>query len=526
VEHLLSEVAFYVPVGNWARLEMEVRGNSLRAFADRGNVSAEVVAVDNTYVDGGVIFGANNTEGGQTPRTYMDNILVQTTIPPIADANGPYTANEGTPILFDASGSSDPDGDLLQYRWDFESDGEWDTSWSSDSTASYTWSDDWNGEATVEVSDSESPEEDATTSTDVAGVTVNNVAPVVDPITAPVDPVQLGTGITVSADFTDPGTDYTHTAVWNWGDGTPATTINMELGYRSVDGVHTYEAAGVYTVTLTVTDDDGGSGDSTFRYVVVYDSEGGFVTGGGWIDSPEGAYAADPSLTGKANFGFVSKYKKGATTPEGNTEFVLRVADLNFHSASYDWLVIARHKAMYKGVGAINGEGNYGFMLSAIDEALTPSTDADLFRIKIWDKDNGDAVVYDNLMDADDDADPTTEIGGGSIVIHRSGPAAPELLPDNISAMLPFPQPANPEVWIPYQLGSDSQVTIRIYDMRGRLVRTLDLGHKPMGFYTTRDKAAHWNGRNEVGEQIASGIYFYNIQAGDFAATRKMVVKK
>jgi len=74
---------------------------------------------------------------------------------------------------------------------------------------------------------------------------------------------------------------------------------------------------------------------------------------------------------------------------------------------------------MYKGVGTINGSGNYGFMLSAIDEKLTPSTDVDLFRIKIWDKDNGEAIVYDNQMDAPDDADPTTAIGGGSIVIHK-----------------------------------------------------------------------------------------------------------
>jgi hypothetical protein len=69
-------------------------------------------------------------------------------------------------------------------------------------------------------------------------------------------------------------------------------------------------------------------------------------------------------------------------------------------------------------VGTINGSGSYGFMLSAIDEALTPSTDVDLFRIKIWDRDS-EAVVYDNLMDAPDDADPTTAIGGGNIVIHN-----------------------------------------------------------------------------------------------------------
>ena len=74
--------------------------------------------------------------------------------------------------------------------------------------------------------------------------------------------------------------------------------------------------------------------------VVVYDPEGGFVTGGGWVDSPQGAYVPDPSLTGKATFGFVSKYKKGASVPTGQTEFQFKAGDLNFHSTSYDWPLV------------------------------------------------------------------------------------------------------------------------------------------------------------------------------------------
>jgi hypothetical protein len=80
---------------------------------------------------------------------------------------------------------------------------------------------------------------------------------------------------------------------------------------------------------------------------------------------------------------------------------------------------VAGHQAKYKGVGRVNGAPNYGFMLSAIDEALTPSTDVDLFRIKIWDEDDGDAVTYDNQIDDGDDADPSTAVQGGNIVIHK-----------------------------------------------------------------------------------------------------------
>jgi hypothetical protein len=176
---------------------------------------------------------------------------------------------------------------------------------------------------------------------------------------------------------------------------------------------------GVYSVEV-LSDKSGCPGASTEALLAVYDPNGGFVTGGGWINSPAGAYTLDLGLTGKATFGFVSKYKMGAATPTGETEFQFKVADLNFHSDTYDWLVIAGSKAMYKGTGTINGTGDYGFMLSAIDGKLTPSTDVDLFRIKIWDKDSADGVVYDNQTGADEDADPTTAIGGGSIVIHTS----------------------------------------------------------------------------------------------------------
>ena len=90
---------------------------------------------------------------------------------------------------------------------------------------------------------------------------------------------------------------------------------------------------------------------------------------------------------------------------------------MDFHSDDYEWLVVAGAKAMYKGTGTINGAGNYGFILSAIDEDLTPSTDVDLFRIKIWD--NNDVVIYDNQLGAPEDDDPTTAIGGGNIKIHK-----------------------------------------------------------------------------------------------------------
>ena len=257
-------------------------------------------------------------------------------------------------------------------------------------------------------------DDDGGVGTDTLAVTVNNVNPTVGKIISPIDPILVNTPITTSCTFTDAGTADTHTGIWDWGDDTSSSGSVSELdGAGTVTGEHVYTGAGIYRVNLTVTDNAGGSASAAAEnYVVVYDPQGGFVTGGGWINSPAGAYVPDNTLAGKATFGFVSKYEKGATVPTGKTEFQFKVADLNFHSESYDWLVVAGSQAKYKGTGTINGEGNYAFMLSAIDGT------ADKFRIKIWDKGN-DAVIYDNEIGTEEDSEPSTAIGGGSIVVHK-----------------------------------------------------------------------------------------------------------
>jgi len=192
------------------------------------------------------------------------------------------------------------------------------------------------------------------------------------------------------------------TYAWDFGDGTTGA---------GAQPTHSYAAAGIYDVCLTVNDGTVDS-DPACTLAVAYDPSGGFVTGGGWIDSPAGAYVPDASLAGKATFGFVSKYKKGASVPEGDTEFQFDVAGFSFHSETYEWLVISKTRttAQFKGSGTVNGlldpTGNaYKFMIWAGDGA------PDTFRIKIWWEDNGtEVVVYDNGA--------AQAIGGGSIVIH------------------------------------------------------------------------------------------------------------
>ncbi len=89
-----------------------------------------------------------------------------------------------------------------------------------------------------------------------------------------------------------------------------------------------------------------------------------------------------------------------------------------------------------------------------------------------------------------------------------------------------YPNPFNPETWVPYQLAKPADVTLRIYAADGKLVRTLALGHQAAGMYQNRNRAAHWDGKNEMGESVASGVYFYTLTAGNFSATRKMLIRK
>src|SRR5207249_6428505 len=100
-----------------------------------------------------------------------------------------------------------------------------------------------------------------------------------------------------------------------------ATLVGGVGGNWTCTASRTFTAAGVYEVKVTVKDANTGSTTVSFQYVVIYDAGAGFVTGGGWINSPQGAYAADQKLVGKANFGFVSKYKNGQSVPTGETEF-------------------------------------------------------------------------------------------------------------------------------------------------------------------------------------------------------------
>lgn len=250
-------------------------------------------------------------------------------------------------------------------------------------------------------------------------VAEENVAPAVTALSLPSDPITVESPVGITASFVDENPGDAHTATIDWGDGQSAPGLITEPGL--VSGSHSYAAPGVHIVTVTVSEqmDPGydlsgersSDAEATNSYVVVFDPSGGFVTGGGWIDSPEGAYPTDPTLAGKATFGFVSKYKKGTTVPTGSTEFHFKAGHLNFHSDVYEWLVVNQggRRAQFKGSGAVNDVGGYRFQLWATDG------ETDAFRLRIWREapDGTETDVYDNGSEQ--------PIGGGSVVVHTAG---------------------------------------------------------------------------------------------------------
>lgn len=202
----------------------------------------------------------------------LDKLQELTNSAPVAHGGGPYNEDEGYPLTLDASCSSDPDGDPLLYRWDFDNDGNWDTAWSDNPIVSHTWGDDFSGTTKLQVNDGSS-----TDATQIS-VTVSNVEPTVV-ITAVDQPNQhyilpIIHNLTLRGDFADPGWLDTHDSYWDLGDGsnipgvlTEENTEPNATGQSEVD--YAFPEPGTYTVYLDIIDDDGGIGSATTSITVI-----------------------------------------------------------------------------------------------------------------------------------------------------------------------------------------------------------------------------------------------------------------
>ncbi|MER3486487.1 MAG: hypothetical protein C4345_11470 [Chloroflexota bacterium] len=317
-----------------------------------------------------VTITANDGNGGTASATFT---LTVQNVPLTATLSNTGPVDEGSPVTVSFSNQSDPSsGDTTAgFRYAFsctngDLSGATDATSSASGSTSCTFAD--NGTYTVKghIVDKDGGFTEYTTQ-----VTVNNVPPTITSLsvavvsrttTSPLNgPVPAGTTIQVTVSFTDPGSVDTHTGTiyWDWTTyadsststggvstvcSSTSTSTSCSLA-SSADGStksfiasYKYMSASVYTIRVTVQDKDGGMDDEKYEYVVVYDPSAGFVTGGGWIDSPLRACKlseACQGATGSANFGFVSKYQKGAKVPTGETEFQFKAGNLNFHSTAY-----------------------------------------------------------------------------------------------------------------------------------------------------------------------------------------------
>ena len=346
-------------------------------------ISVDLVDEDGTHIGAGSI------------AVTVDNVA------PTIDLSGNGSTDEGASYALTLGAVTDPGEDAVT---------EYVVHWGDGSSDSYTSGgevfhvyDDGPASHTISV---DLVDEDGThTGAGSIAVTVDNVAPTIDFLEAPTDPVAIDAQpVAIQVIFSDPGAADTHETTVDWGDGTIDTYSNAS----PVSADHIYAVAGVYTLIIAVADDEGASDTATYEYVVIYDPDGGFVTGRGRIHSQAGSCYVDDvcaGAEGDARFGFVSRYNQGATIPTGRTDFVFRAGDLDFESTSYNWLIVnqAGTNAQFRGEGLIHDNSapngaDYQFMIWA-GEGTGPNGE-DTFRIQIWyEFDGTETLVYDNGFD-------------------------------------------------------------------------------------------------------------------------------
>ena len=295
---------------------------------------------------------------------------------------------------------------------------------------------------------------------------------------------------------------------------------------------------GVYSVMLVVTDACGNESVEVYDYVVIYDPSGGFVTGGGWFYSePEYLIDNPDNSEGKANFGFNAKYKSGknnTTEVDGHTNFQFKEGNFHFKSSSHadmSLVISGGFKATYTGMGTVNNDPTlYNFRVTVIDADQTPNHDTDLFRIKIWD---GGTTIYDNNINSNtsENADPSTAIGGGSIVIHKpkgggkdktmestektlAQSIEPEI-PDNLKTLEVAPNPMSEYCDIRFSLKQRLKADLLIFDMNGRQLRKL--------YSSVMDANELIQVRFERGN-LPSGVYICKLITGDGHSYERQII--
>jgi hypothetical protein len=350
-------------------------------------------------------------------RTTDTAIVSVTNVAPTTNITGaPASVAEGAVVTLgnattDASSVDQAAG--FQFAWSVNKDG---AAYTTGAGAGFQFTPNDNGTYVVTL---RATDKDNGTGTATQTITVTNVAPVivgnVDWTNAagvafdPTAGVKVGTPVTASLSFTDAGAGDTHTAVWEWNaanfNGTSALNtagvVAEANGSGKVKNTYTFTAAGIYTVRLTVTDDDTGAAQTVYRSVVVYDPAAGSESGTATINSPAGSYTANKSLAGTSLISQIyAKYGTDGTLGSLQNAFKWSYAGagLTFTGSKMHWLVVSGNKTWLRGEGTTNAGLACYYLVSVVD-STTSAGGADKVRVKLYRKDNGQ-VIYDNQKDA------------------------------------------------------------------------------------------------------------------------------
>ena len=323
------------------------------------------------------------------------------------------------------------------------------------------------------------------------------------PVDTLITPLQLpaATGGTAPYTYTfspvPPGLDFD--PFTQYLTGTPTTVGTTDVTYTATDTTDA-SASLTFTITVTGTGPGPGPGDPLD------------VDGDGQITVIDLAIVA---------LFYGTQVPAGMSLPaDVNTDGIVNILDLT---------------AVAQGIDAANSS-NQGLSLEEVEAALLAAAEQAAEIKAIAEAPNALSrgnLAYRNVAAALTDA---KQLATRDVHLAKGVPVVLEALLQLLtemkaipeaSALLPnYPNPFNPETWIPYHLAKDAAVVLTIYDVRGSVVRTLKMGHQLAGVYRSKHRAAYWDGKNQLGEKVASGLYFYTLTAGDFNATRKMLIAK
>ncbi len=231
------------------------------------------------------------------------------------------------------------------------------------------------------------------------------------------------------------------------------------------------------------------------------------IESAGWITLQPGAFIPDPEITGTLSFNMNINNINHPTSARGVVKIKFPAAGINLTGNSLEFLLVDNNTITIRGEGKDNGKGKYGFLVTAVDGSYS----ADLIKIVIWDKQDGDKIIYDNLV--------MQTVGGGYINIINQ-----PFVKDNVDMVVPskyvleqnYPNPFNPSTTIKYSVPEESFVTLKVYDILGNEVASLVNERSAPGNYSVTFDAS----------KLVSGVYIYSLRAGNHNDTRKMILAK